>query len=300
MSMDGLLLVDKAAGMTSHDVVDRVRKAVGLRRVGHTGTLDPGATGLLVICLGAATRLSEHLTGLDKVYEGRMRLGVITDSYDLDGAVVEERPVPELTLAAIQAVCEGFVGDIMQVPPMVSAVKVGGKRLYKMARMGEDVEREPRPVSVGSFDVLDWTPPEAGLRVCCGSGTYVRSLCHEAGLILGCGAVLASLRRTRVGVFDVADALTLEELSDRSLVAERLIPMDRALDLPVIVIDRARAAILMNGGAIVSSGSADNTAAPSGVVQIKSEEGRLLALGMATPTAAGVRVHPKRVFAALQ
>jgi len=146
--MNGILLVDKPTGLTSHDVVDKIRRAAGIRRVGHTGTLDPGATGLLILCLGPATRLSEHLTNLDKTYEGTMRLGIVTDSYDLEGKTLEERPAPALDVAALQRACEPFTGDIMQVPPMLSAVKVGGRRLYKMARKGEDVERPARPVTV--------------------------------------------------------------------------------------------------------------------------------------------------------
>jgi tRNA pseudouridine55 synthase len=198
--MNGLLLVDKPAGITSHDVVDRIRRAAGTRKVGHTGTLDPGATGLLVLCLGVATRLSEHLTGLDKVYEGAMRLGLVTDSYDMDGKVTAESPVTaNLTMADIQSACDRFAGEIMQVPPMVSAVKVGGERLYKRARQGEVVERAARQVTVREFHVLSYKAPDAQIRVRCTRGTYVRSLCHDVGQALGCGAILASLRRTFVG-----------------------------------------------------------------------------------------------------
>ncbi len=294
---NGLLLVDKPAGITSHDVVDRIRKATGQRRIGHTGTLDPGATGLLVLCLGQATRLSEYLTDLDKVYEGVMRFGLETSSYDLDGEVVAERPVPPLEADAIQALCDRFVGDIQQIPPMMSAVKIGGKRLYKIARQGEVIERQPRPVKVFSYDVLSWTPPDAGICVRCGSGTYVRSLCHEVGLLLGCGAVLASLRRTAVGRYNVADALPVEKLNGPEIVASRTIPMDEALDLPQVRVDRAREAIIASGGAVAVDAPSDG-AAPvcEGLVQIKNSSGRLIALGTAMPSAMGVRVQPKRVF----
>jgi len=206
--MKGILLVDKPAGMTSHDVVDRIRRAARMKRVGHTGTLDPAATGLLIICLGPATRLSEHFTALEKSYEGVMRLGIETSSYDLDGEVVAEKEVPTLDAARIQAECDGFTGQISQVPPMVSAVKVAGERLYKLARKGEVVERPARQVTVREFNVLNFAAPDATVRVTCSSGTYVRSLCHDVGQRLGCGAVLASLRRTSVGRHSVASAST--------------------------------------------------------------------------------------------
>ena len=163
--MKGVLLLDKPAGMTSHDVVDHIRRAAQMRRVGHTGTLDPSATGLLIICVGEATRLSEHLTRLDKVYEGYLRFGVVTDSYDMDGKVLEENPVPDISPEEIQKAFDALTGEIQQVPPMVSAVKVGGQRLYKMARKGETIERKPRKVTVKEFRLLDYDPPLARFRV---------------------------------------------------------------------------------------------------------------------------------------
>jgi len=249
------------------------------------------------MCLGQATRLSEYLTYLDKVYEGVMRLGLETSSYDLDGEVVAECSVPALAAEAIQTVCNRFVGDILQIPPMMSAVKVGGKRLYKIARQGEVVERQPRPVKVFSFDVLSWAPPDAGIRVRCGSGTYVRSLCHETGQLLGCGAALAALRRTAVGRYTVEDALPVDELGDPETVSAHLIPMDDALDLPEVRIDRAREVIVTTGGAFSADNREDGTApVKEGLVQIKNAAGRLIALGTAMPSAMGVRVQPKRVF----
>ncbi|MCX5758412.1 MAG: tRNA pseudouridine(55) synthase TruB [Candidatus Hydrogenedentes bacterium] len=246
--MNGLLLVDKPSGITSHDVVDRIRRASGMRRIGHTGTLDPAATGLLVLCLGAATRLSEHLTSLDKVYEGAMRLGITTDSYDMDGKIVEEREVPEFDMKTLQDACNRFAGEILQVPPMVSAVKVGGERLYKRARKGETVEREPRRVTVIEFTVRRYVAPDVFIRVCCTRGTYVRSLCHDAGALLGCGATLASLRRTRVGNHSVENALPVDEFKGRDIVAERLLPMDSALDLPEVIVRPTGRALTATGG----------------------------------------------------
>ena len=294
--MIGLLLVDKPTGMTSHDVVDRIRRAAKIRRVGHTGTLDPGATGLLVLCLGPATRLSEHLTALDKVYEGVMRLGVETDSYDMDGRVLEERPVPELSMEALQKVCGAFSGEIDQIPPMVSAVKVGGERLYKRARKGEVVERKPRRVTVREFAVRSWQSPDAEVRVVCTSGTYVRALCHDVGARLECGGMLASLRRTRVGRYSVDDAATLDVLRDEDSVRERLLSMDDALDLPEVIVKPGSQAVICAGGTLTIADMQARCTVQEGWVQIKSPKGKLLALGTAEPTAAGPRVHAKRVF----
>lgn len=294
--MTGLLLVDKPGGITSHDVVDRIRKAAQMRKVGHTGTLDPHATGLLVLCLGRATRLSEHLTGLDKEYEGTMRFGLVTDSYDLDGQVLEEHAVPDLDRDAVQQVCQRFTGEIAQQPPMVSAVKVGGERLYKRARKGEVVERKPRNVTVHEFSVLAFTPPDAHIRVRCSSGTYVRSLCHDAGRELGCGAVLADLRRTRVGRHTVAGAPPLEAFTGPEVVEANLIPMGEALDLPEVVVGEGCRSRVASGSVLTVSDMVEPCPAREGWVQVKDEAGSLLALGTAEPTAMGARVHPRRVF----
>jgi len=294
--MTGLLFIDKPVGMTSHDVVDRVRRAAGLRRVGHTGTLDPGATGLLIICLGPATRLSEHLTGLDKVYEGYMRLGTVTDSYDLDGKVVEQNLVPELTVGQIQEVCDEFTGEILQVPPMVSAVKVGGERLYKKARQGEVVEREPRRVTVREFKVLDYEKPDASIRVCCTRGTYVRSLCHDVGQRLGCRGALAGLRRTSIGRFSVEDAVPVDALATLDDVREHLHSIDNALDLPEIVVHPRSSASVCSGAPIAPANLIGGCPMRSGWVQIKLPSGRLMALGEVRQGPAGVWVHPRRVF----
>ncbi len=292
----GVLLVDKPAGMTSHDVVDRVRAAAGIRRVGHTGTLDPSATGLLILCVGPATRLSEYLTGLDKVYEGYMRLGVVTDSHDMDGQVIEQRPVPELTLAQIRKALEEFTGHIMQVPPMVSAVKVGGQRLYKLARKGETVERKPRNITVSEFDAVEYTPPLVKFRVSCTSGTYVRSLCHEVGQRLGCGGALDTLRRTAVGRYNVDGAITLDALKTEDDVRRRLLPMGDALELPVVVIRRHGERMLATGGVLGRIELKTECPAAEGWVQIKSESGELLALGQVKQGPGEWQVHPKRVF----
>ncbi len=294
--MKGILLVDKPAGMTSHDVVDRIRRAARMKRVGHTGTLDPAATGLLILCLGPATRLSEHFTGLEKTYEGTMRLGIETASYDLDGEVVAEKPVPELDIAAIQHQCTPFTGQIQQIPPMVSAVKVDGERLYKLARKGETVERPARSVLVRAYDVLSYDAPDARVRVTCSSGTYVRSLCHDVGQAIGCGAALASLRRLAVGRHRVEDALPLEAFTSPDSVAARLLPMGDALDLPAGVLEDDALPALANGNPISSRNLVGGCPVSHGWLQLKNRAGELLALGMVEPAGLESLVHPERVF----
>lgn len=294
--MTGILLVDKPAGMTSHDVVDRIRKAANMRRIGHTGTLDPAATGLLILCLGNATRLSEFLTGLDKVYEGIMRLGVVTDSYDMDGKVVAEHPVPPLTGEQIQKAFDAFTGDIMQVPPMVSAVKIGGERLYKLARKGETVEREPRPVTVKEFALLHYEAPDATFRVRCTRGTYARTLCHDVGEQLGCGGTLASLRRTAVGKYSIEQAKPVDAFRTPDDVAAALMNVNDALDLPAVSVRSTSVATVRTGGALERRDLRADCPADTGWVQVKSETGELLALGEVQSSFGVLRILPKRVL----
>ena len=210
--LNGALLIDKPAGPTSHDIVDIVRGLYRIRKVGHCGTLDPAATGLLVLLLGRATKLSMKLTADDKVYEGTMELGQATDSYDAQGEVTATADVPPLDCDALNAGAEAFTGDLQQQPPMVSAVKKDGVPLYKLARKGKTVEREPKLVHIYSFKFSDYTEPVGTFRVRCTKGTYVRSLAHDLGQNLGCGAHLRTLHRTESGKFNVTDALRLEQL----------------------------------------------------------------------------------------
>ncbi|HTI98309.1 MAG TPA: tRNA pseudouridine(55) synthase TruB [Dongiaceae bacterium] len=225
-ALDGALLIDKPAGPTSHDVVDFIRREFRLKKVGHCGTLDPNATGLLVIVLGRATKLSEKLMGDDKVYEGTLKLGVTTNSYDSDGETLETRPVPPVTLDQLNELASGFVGDQMQMPPMVSAIKKDGVPLYKLARQGVEVAREPRFIHLYTFKFSDYQEPLGRFRVACTKGTYVRSLAHDLGQKLGCGAHLTELRRTVSGRFDVADAIPMEEIPRLSVpeLEQRVIP----------------------------------------------------------------------------
>jgi tRNA pseudouridine55 synthase len=211
-SLDGAILIDKPAGPTSHDVVDAVRRNFGLQKVGHCGTLDPAATGLLILVLGRGTKLSEKLMGDDKVYEGCAKFGETTDSFDADGELVASLPVPPMTLEEINQAAASFQGDQMQTPPMVSAVKIKGVPLYKLARRGLEVERKPRLIHIYSFRFTRYDEPLGWFRVACTKGTYVRALVHELGAKTGPGAHLAALRRVISGKFDVKDAIPFEDL----------------------------------------------------------------------------------------
>ncbi len=219
-ALDGALLIDKPAGPTSHDVVDAIRRQFGLKKVGHCGTLDPNATGLLIIVLGRATKLSEKLMSDDKVYEGTMKFGESTDTYDAAGELTGSLPVLPMTLEELNKAAAEFIGDQMQTPPMVSAIKKDGVPLYKLARKGIEVPREPRLIHIYNFRFSSYEEPVGAFRVACTKGTYVRSLAHELGQKLGCGAHLETLRRIVSGKFDVADSITFEdamELSSREL-----------------------------------------------------------------------------------
>lgn len=225
-ALDGAVLVDKPAGPTSHDVVDLIRDQFGIKKVGHCGTLDPGATGLLIIVLGRGTKLSEKFMSSDKVYEGAIKFGETTDSYDADGELVASLPVPALTLEQLNAEAEKFEGDQMQLPPMVSAVKKDGVPLYKLARKGIEVERKERLIHIYRFRFTAYQEPLGWFRVACTKGTYVRTLAHDLGQRLGCGAHLKSLRRVASGQFDVANAVPLEEIVkwDQAELEKRVIP----------------------------------------------------------------------------
>ena len=225
-AFDGAILIDKPAGPTSHDVVDAIRRRFQIKKVGHCGTLDPNATGLLIIVLGRGTKLSEKLMGDDKVYEGAIKFGETTDSYDCDGELTGSLPVPPLTLDQLNEEAAKFVGDLMQIPPMVSAIKVKGVPLYKMARKGIEIEREPRLVHIYNFRFTSYEPPLGRFKIACTKGTYVRSIAHDLGQKLGCGAHLATLRRSVSGKFDVADATPLDAVLNLTTaeLEKRVIP----------------------------------------------------------------------------
>ena len=226
---DGILIVDKPRGPTSHDIVDQVRRKFRLRKVGHGGTLDPQATGLLVLLIGRGTRLSEEFMGADKIYEGTLHLGIATDSQDGQGKVIKEADASAVTREQVEAEMKKLTGDIFQTPPMVSAVKVDGVPLYKRARRGEVVERKARLIHIYEFSITEFTPPRVSFVLNCTKGTYVRTLCADIGEKLGCGAFLETLRRTRSGSLTIDQALSLDEIMGLDLpqLCGRMIPVSR-------------------------------------------------------------------------
>jgi tRNA pseudouridine55 synthase len=213
-AISGVLVVDKPVGMTSHDVVQAVRTGTGLRRAGHTGTLDPRASGVLVILVGPAVRLSEFVSASDKRYQAIIRLGSTTDTFDADGKFTNSDEPVNITEDQFEKVLSTFIGEIEQTPPPYSAVKVQGRKAYDMARQGEEVELAPRKITVHHLEVLEWAPPEVVIDVHCSSGTYVRSLANDLGNVLGCGAYLVGLRRTKSGRFSLRDATPLRKLQE--------------------------------------------------------------------------------------
>ena len=229
--LEGVLLIDKPEGMTSHDVVDRVRHKLKMKRIGHAGTLDPNATGLLIILVGKATKLSQYLMGLDKTYEGLISLGVATTTQDAEGEVIEEKPVPELTEEQVKEEMKGFLGDQYQTPPMFSAKKMDGVPLYKLARKGKTVEREPRFIHIASFKLDKWDSPDIEFTLSCSKGTYVRTVANDLGQKLGCGAYLKELRRTDIERFRIEDSIELESFEELSMeeIKSWLIPPYQAV-----------------------------------------------------------------------
>ncbi len=293
---DGILLVDKPTNWTSHDVVQYVRKKTGIKKVGHTGTLDPLATGLLILCLGKATRLSEFFVAMTKTYEGRVRLGLITDSHDIQGKVLEERPVPEVDLVKLSDIAKEFVGEIEQVPPMVSALKIGGQRLYKLARKGISIERQPRKVNIYEFSILDIELPYVKVKVACGKGTYVRTLIHDFGLKLGCGAVMAELRRVRLGEFSVDNALPVSAIQNFESIVEKIIPIESSLPLPQVIVNPKGEGEFILGRKILPKDIKKYEEGTSDYVQVLNESGSFIGIGVAKLTAIGPFITPKKVF----
>jgi tRNA pseudouridine55 synthase len=224
---DGVLLVDKAEGMTSHDVVALIRRRLQIKKVGHCGTLDPIATGLLLLTIGRGTKVQDLLMSEDKEYAGTLTLGVTTSTQDREGEIINERPVPALNENEIRAAFEKFRGDFYQLPPMVSAKKHGGVPLYKLARQGKVVEREPRLVHVYRYTIDRIAPPEVDFSVLCSKGFYVRTYVHDIGEVLGCGAHLKSLRRTKSGRFDVANAISVDQIQNvpREEIVHRILSL---------------------------------------------------------------------------
>ncbi|MHB8878686.1 MAG: tRNA pseudouridine(55) synthase TruB [Myxococcaceae bacterium] len=278
--MNGVLVIDKPAGPTSFDVVRRVRSLTKTKKAGHTGTLDPLATGVLPICLGDATRVAGYITEGDKAYDAVVRLGQETDTLDAAGKVTHEAKVPALTAGLLEEELAKFRGELLQTPPMYSAVKVGGRRLYELARAGEEVEREPRKVVVYELVLRDFSASELTLSVRCSKGFFVRTLAQDLGRSLGCGAHLKALRRTASGPFSLAQALPLDKLAQLAEagpaglaeVAARLVPISQALvELPAVTVSAAEAAKVAHGVPL-------ETAVVAPLVRVVGPAGELLAL----------------------
>ena len=227
----GILLVDKPQGMTSHDIVARMRRVFQIKKIGHAGTLDPMATGLLLILVGKATKASQYLMSLDKEYAGTVKLGEVTDSQDADGEIIATTPVPDLEETEVAKVIKTFLGDQYQMPPMYSAKKINGQKLYKLARQGKKVEREPRVIHISRYEITDFDLPEISFQVACSKGAYIRTLANDLGERLGCGGHLCALRRTTVGPFSIENANTLEEIENMasSPLRNKLIPLNQAV-----------------------------------------------------------------------
>ena len=270
---NGILVIDKPAGWTSHDVVAKLRGILHVKRIGHAGTLDPMATGVLPVFVGRATRAVEFAAEREKEYIAGLRLGVVTDTQDCTGTTLETHPV-EVTRDQVEAILDRFRGDLQQIPPMYSAVKKNGRKLYELARRGVEVERQPRPVTIHQLELLDQvSPTDYTLRVLCSKGTYVRTLCHDMGQALGCGGTLFSLRRTRSAGFTLEDAVTLEEVAAAADPAALLLPVDAYFsDYPVLQLQTgAEEKRIRNGNSLTLDG-------PDGTYRVYSRQGEFLAL----------------------
>jgi len=304
--MDGILIIRKPAGPTSHDIVNEVRRIFGQRKVGHAGTLDPMATGVLIVCLGKATRVVEYLMALPKEYRARMILGRTTDTQDSTGNIISERDASHVTREMLEQAAAHFIGEIEQVPPMTSAIKYQGKPLYKFAREGKSVERAPRKVTIWSIQVTDFVQPatssaphlaEAELVVRCSGGTYIRTLCADIGEALECGAHMSALERTKVGRFGIEQAVTIDELKEAKAVGRLenlLLSIEEALaDLPAAVVSTEDVAKLLHGQAVHAMTDAENGA----LVRALASNGKLLAVGSVLRKNSETLVKPRKVLA---
>ncbi len=296
-AISGVLVVDKPVGMTSHDVVEAIRRGTGIRRAGHTGTLDPRASGVLVILIGPAVRLSEYVSASDKRYQAIIRLGSTTDTFDADGKFIQQSQPVNVTEEQFEKILKQFEGEIEQVPPPYSAVKVGGRRAYDMARQGEEVELAPRKIQVHHLEVLEWAPPEVVVDVHCSSGTYVRSLANDIGTQLGTGAYLVGLRRTKSGRFSLRDAVPLRKLQEAFQAGnwyQYLIPAAEALtDWPAVELNPDEVEEVRHGHRVKMAPDAPKSEMVRGV----SAAGELIALMIPAAGEDGSpEWQPKKVF----
>lgn len=273
----GILVIDKPAGWTSHDVVARARRLLGERHIGHGGTLDPAATGVLPLAVGDATKVLEYLSDASKTYLAEITFGVETDSYDQDGRVIRVKPADDLSLSDVERALTALTGEIDQIPPMHSALKVGGRRLYEFARAGQEIERAPRRITINELRLVDWHSSVATVIVDCSKGTYVRSIARDLGEALGVGAHLSNLVRLRTGPFTLDDAWTLAELMEIDLAAEwptvAIHPDEVIANRPVLLLAGLGAASWENGGQLFSTGGDD------GPVRVYDADGNWLGVG---------------------
>ena len=276
--INGIIIVNKETGFTSHDVVAKLRGICGQKKIGHTGTLDPAATGVLPVCLGSGTKLCDMLTDRDKEYVAELLLGVETDTQDTTGSVLRESPVT-VTEEEVSRACLSFLGDYDQIPPMYSALKVDGKKLYELARAGKEVERKARRVRILELEILEMRLPVVKLRVVCSKGTYIRTLCSEIGQKLGCGGAMQSLQRTKAGRFRLEDALTLgdlQQLKDSGELERVVQPVDSLFEeTPALHVTAEAARLLENGNALFPAQFAETvTPEPERWVRVYRPDGR--------------------------
>jgi tRNA pseudouridine55 synthase len=275
----GVVVVDKPAGVTSAAVVAKVKRALGARRLGHTGTLDPMATGVLPLCIGEGTKIAGYLLAENKSYEGELELGVNTDTYDADGQVTECRrdAAAAVTESELRRAMAGFLGSSDQIPPMFSAIKQGGKPLHKLARAGKTVTREARSITLTSFELVEFANPKVGFSVSCSKGTYVRSLAVDLGELLGCGAHLTSLRRTRSGDFDISQAVQVDEITPETVAGKLLSPAQAVAFFPGFTVPEA-CLIAVSHGQQLAWGQISGDPAPVGTLRLLTGDAELLAL----------------------
>ncbi len=290
--IDGILVINKTTGMTSHDVVAQVRKLLKQRRVGHAGTLDPAAGGVLPICVGQGTRVAEYLSESGKAYQAEITFGVTTDTYDAEGEVLRTADTSHLTRDTIMASLPHFLGAQMQMPPRYSAIKIQGQPAYKRMRAGEEIALEARPIHIYQLDLLSWQAPRLQLAVECSKGTYIRSLAYDLGEYMGCGAYLSALTRTRSGPFTLAESLTLEQLAtlqEQGQLEHAIVPADRALaHYPALALDAVSAERVLHGNAFHFS------IAPAELARVYDDKGQFIAI--ATWDATQNAWQPQKVF----